>query len=129
MHMYNNNNNAKVGNTVPVIFKLSRASTALRVTTHVLAILVNGREVGIIVGNYRETFPSSCVCQKRVLLRLIPMLSPLMNARIVYTDSIHLFIHACSPLRFNVAESRRRGKRSRRIVCSSRNGNNSCVSR
>lgn len=97
-------NDTKVGNTTPVIFKLSHTSTA-RVTTHMLAILLNGCEVGIIVGNYRETFPSD-MCQKRVLLPLISMLSPLMNARIVYTDSIHLFIHTYSPcpLRYNTTE-------------------------
>lgn len=100
MHVYDND--TKVGNTAPVIFKLSHTSTA-RVTTHMLAILLNGCEVGIIVGNYRETFPSD-MCQKRVLLPLISMLSPLMNARIVYTDSIHLFIHTYSPLRYNTTE-------------------------
>lgn len=102
MHVYEND--TKVGNTAPVIFKLSHTSTA-RVTTHMLAILLNGCEVGIIVGNYRETFPSD-MCQKRVLLPLISMLSPLMNARIVYTDSIHLFIHTYSPcpLRYNTTE-------------------------
>lgn len=53
--------------------------------------LVNGCEVGIIVRNYRETFPSD-MCQKRMLKSLISMLSPLMNARIVYSDSI-IFIY------------------------------------